>query len=520
MISNDLIKQVNNDLKVIISQSSLEEFSTLKLIKGNEISRIIDFFGYFNINLPSGISEEQKIDLLLDKLTEFMTSPENKEYIAQLEKLSGMFSIEINNGLSTLSNTIKPLVEDIYEKITERFEILLKRENAENLISDMAIPDTDRFDFLKWNGLSSAIINDENIVDLVTNLVNISNKEINSMNVNIAIGKVIRPGYKEIDSKAVLKNNEDVISEYFNKNYKNINTEDAKRYFSISTDKNEYFKFFNGYIKKSLEDIKSISTNIQKIIFDCNALLDFIDAIKKFVTLNVSDLTKNNIYTNLNLVKESCYIVLFYCLYVKKEIFKGKLIISKTLINFPEYLKIEKEGLDLVYIANYLKAYYKDKPIPVLGISTKDILESKDKVKDDIEKINAQILLNKNIIFNGCLFKAVKHVLGNSFEYIVDTLGFDFDPMDQIKANYHQALSTRLNRLNGDLGRVEDAIYDIIMNIFFKSTLIYNIYILINKNYIHMLSENKVIGNKDITNYTAKSIIDLMCEFFKDNYIE
>lgn len=520
LTTNELIQEINHNLKTIINQSSLDRLPILNLKPNNEINRIVDFFGYFHVELPEGISEEEKTEILLDKLTEYMTASENKEYLSQLEKICGNFAIELNNKFDILSDTISPLVKEIYMDVNNKFESLLKRNNAENLISELATPETTKFEFLKWSGLSSAVINDTNTIDLVTDLCNIKNKELNHINANTALTKIIQPDFKEFDYKEIYETNKDIISNYFNENYKNINEDDADRYFKLVISKNAYIDFFIRQVKNSFVDIKSTVLNISKIVFDCNNFLDFYDTIKKHIELNVSEQAKQNILNNLNSVRNSCYISLFYCLYLKKSVFNGKLILSKTLINFPEFKKIEKAGLDLVFIASYLKAYYTDKPVPVLGIDTKSVIESTAKVKNDLQKINTQILMDKNIIFNKCLYNATKDVFINSFDKICDILGHtDELLLDTLKQRYFSKIDISIAGLAGNLGKVEDALYVLIMNTFYKDTLTYNMYTSINRNYLLMLTANKDINKDDIAEYTSKSLIELLCSFLS-NYIE
>ena len=515
MTANELIAIVNDSIKEIVKQSSLSKLPIITMKQRNEISRIADFFGYFYIDLPSDISDEEKINMLLDKLTEYMTSDENIEYIAQLEKLCGSFAIEINNSYDTLSGSVKSIVDDIRDKIQERFEVVLKRENAENLISEMALPDTSVFSFLKWSGLSSAVINDENVIDLVTDVCNLSNKDLTQINVKMSMGKIIRPSFVEIPGD-VFKNNEEIITEYFSKNYANINADDAKRYFKILLNKYDYLDFFNVTVKNSFEDMRTTVLNIQKILFDCNNMLDCYDAILKFIKLELSESSLTTLTNNIKAVRESCYITLFHCLYLKKNVFKGKLILSKTLINETEYKKLEKKGLDLIYISNYLKAYYHSLPIPIFGINTEVVLETENRLKEDITKINNKIQLDKNIIFSKCLHNAFKYTLENSFKTIFDTLGFD-DVEEEFKFkmqnNYFHLTKNSASELNGDMGKVDDKLYNIIMSVFYRKSIVATMHSFINKNFIVLMSDKTTIDEKDVTEYTLTSIIEVMTTF-------
>lgn len=520
LTTNELVYEVNNNLKILINQISLERLPELAITPNNELSRIINFFGYFHVELPEEISEEAKTELLLDKLSEYMTASENKEYLSQLEIMCGNFAIEINNSFSTLSNTIKPLVADLYKDVGLKFERLLKKNNAEHLIDELNTPDTSQLEFLQWNGLSSMVINDENVIDLVTEVCNIKTKELNSSTAKMALVKIIQTNFKELNYNEILESNEEIITEYFEKNYKNISADDAKRYLRISVDKNSYLDFVTRQIKNSFDDMRTTTLNVRKIIFDCNNFLDFYDATKKYLELNLTDSVKDILTSNMESVRISCYIALFYCLHLKRNIFKGKLIISKNVINLPEFKKIEKAGLDLTFVASYLKAYYYNKPIPVLGIDTKTILDSTAKMKDDLEKANSQISMDKNIIFRKCLYDATKNTLLSSFDRICDGLGYDNELSNEIKSSYFTSSIEMLSSgLQEEVGEVENLLYNLIISLFYKNTLTYTIYNLINKNYLLMLADKTEIDPKDVTEYSSKSLIELICSFLS-NYIK
>lgn len=520
MRTSELIQIVNENLKSIFKQTSLDKIPNIQLKENNEIATISGHFGYFHVELPSDLPDEEKVDILVDKLTEYMNAPENNAHVVQIEKLCGNLAIEINNGFSTLSGIVKSTVEDLRDKINTKFESILKREGAEHLISELSTPDTSNISFLKWSGLSSTVINDENVVDLVTEICNIKNKEVNRINARIALTKIIRSEYKEIP-KEIYVNNEEIIVEYFSKNYNNINADDSKRYFKMLVDKTEYLSFFNVTVRKSFEDTGKTVLNLRKILFDCNNMLDCYDAIEKFVELNISNESKANLMSNIKEIRKSAYIALFYCLYLKTDLFKGKLILSKDLINFPEYKKIEKKGLDLVYVSNYIKTYYYSLPIPIFGIDTKLVLESEEKMKDALAAINNKIRLDKDIIFNKALYGAFTDTLGRSFEDIYNLLGFENEAEIKVrlKHEYDHTIKYNSSGLNGDIGKVDDALYGIIMNTFYVDSLVYQIYLFVNKNFITMMDDKSEISDKDITAYTLKSNIELMTAFLS-NYVE
>lgn len=522
---NNVLQETKDNLKTLSEDLSSDNLPYFEFKDNNDIGRIINICSTASIVLDANLSPSEIVEKTIEQVSEYLTNPENSLLLNELDYIGKHFSVEIQSCFHTLKNSVKVVVDELFQDVSEKFQELVQREGGDILLEESnrtKLANTSKFEFLEWNGIgSSSAIN--NVLTIVKSICNLPNIEPNKMHFNIALNKIIRPQYKDtnlISNKETYQKNVEIVREYFATNYKYITEDDGKRFFDIVTNQTNYIAAFQT-IKKELQSISTINQVIKKIIFDANNMLDFAEAIAKFVELDVSNEVKDQILTNCEALKESAYITLFGCLYYKENIFNDKLIITKELINYPVFQKAQKQGIDLDNIDGYLKAYYYKKELPLTGIPLDAVLTSD--INSKLDEINAKIRMNKHVIFGKCLHNAFNYIVKNKFSYLCEHFGID--KSDKIKLqtlynNYLRSADSLSKRLHGEIGKVEDILFDLIIHTFFDGTLIEMIYTYLGRSYEELLKINPKIEDEDLAFADAVAIINVILNFFKNNYIK
>jgi len=517
---NSTLEQIINttivETKAILENADIpDKFFEKKFNKNSIFSNITNNLGFgVLISDRNNISKKEILEQTYNSLNQNLFDEANSFYIQQLDSIASGFAKEIETVFLTLKNQIKPEVRKIEKLVFNKFHTNLKKSKLENLISSEESIDTSDIRFLKWTGLSKSNV----IIDNVHTFANIKKRDLTINNLNYAIGKLKLTKIEDLDlSEEAKESNTNLIRDFFNRKYESISSDLGEQYFKYIVNNRAYKSLVNNIIRK-INNKKDVVIVVKDLLFLCNNVILFTDIIKnKNIELLVNEKSYNKILNNIQKVKTLCYIGLYYCLYNKKTTLKNKLILSKDLVNYDLYKKFEKNGGSLEDIANFIKAYYFDKPFSSYGVSYETV--SKSDIKSDITKINIEIALQKDKILTDNLKRAFYIVMTNSFDdiykYIVNDSEKNSDIINKVKQDYNRYVRIYKNLLKGKEENVFDAIYDIIVKSFYPKSLVEKVYFNLGNNYKKLLDKSE-IHEKDIKFTNVTSTVDILIDYIME----
>jgi hypothetical protein len=270
-----------------------------------------------------------------------------------------------------------------------------------------------------------------------------------------------------------------------------------------------------------MKDQKSLAINTLFHISQANNFITLIDAVSKVLSNSTeaySDATLSGIANNAKVLRKSIQVIQYNILVTKNIKYKDKLILSKNIINESVYKEYVSDGNTISDVHNYLKAFHSDSTIPTSGISIRVVTNANTDERLTIAsaklRTQATYIKTKNLI---SAFESVTH------KYILAALDTDeYNHTDSVNlmSVWKSLVKVKTSQLRGEIGKVDDVLYELIIGTFYKNTPIATIYKYFNKGFVDLTTKDEDITDEDILMTECNATIDMLTEFLVNTVVE
>lgn len=481
-----------------------DELPDIKFTDDSVFSQVCDFITeHIDLNISSDATEEEILMEAMNQIESILQNTDYVEYTSVLQKAANGLSKDVSNAFDLLRNSIHNEVSALYEEISVKRDEYLKKAGADVLAKDSS-PSLD-FGIIKWENLRN-LNYVQNLFEVVKNTTNVNASELLQSNVANVKNKLYQGGFNPIEISEDIRTK---LIDDVDKVLSTRNKEEISEAIGIFLKPTRY----NGYCN-NLNKRMSLGNNVDE---DMVFVMDRISLVRDIakglndVQLNLSEDTLNKIRDNIKKVDITSTLGEYFLLFCKEKIYKGKLIINENLINNDELNKFSRDGGKLEDIAYYLKLNYGERQIPVGGISTTSVIENKAKLQQGIEEHNAKIKSKSRMLMSKSLTSAYMHVMNNYLKDIEDSrLPEGISKDDFYKHNYH-LINITMNQLHGKDNNIEDALYTFILALFYRGTIVQNLYTYMGKEYPKLLQQYDSVDEDDVLklvdNYVVATLV-------------
>lgn len=509
--------QVIQPLKELFTQDKYDDIPDIKLNPNSDIHLISSNVTSLAITQQAADSRKKQIAGNFDTIAEFVQDPHNLPRLEAIEHTSKALGALLENSYHTITSNIATEVTDLKDKIHDRYVVLMKREKAEDLLNDSSEANEDDYTILKWGKLTSPVRQNEIIEQACLN-ANISATALSLVNRGYIIQKMkFTEGYSEVTLTEEVTNNilDKLIATFTNDTY-GITEERVRNFWSIITSPTKYGTFCN-VSKKSISDLKDIAINTMFLIQQSS---NFDTISSSFINLIDGDLGEDTVSTlnaNIELLQRTIYAIQYASLVNKEIKFKGKLILTKHIINNEAYDNFIKDGNTISDVHNYIKAFHMDTTIPSNGIST-TMIENAD-ATERLAKASVKMQANATFIKSKSLIGAFEYVLNDYISDVVKTEQYSHTEKQSIIHKFSTISRSKANTLAGCIGKVDDALYDILIQTFHHDSVVSSVHKYLSSSFEDLSRNETDIDEADIVKAEAFGVCELLTEYLFDRLV-
>lgn len=505
--------QVLSPLKELFLQDKFEEIPDFRLKANSDFNLISSNMASLAITSTALDSTKDQVATTFDALSEYIQDPTNLVRLQSLEYASKNFAAILENSYNTFHKGVTPIVDTLRTRIETRYSELMRREKAEELLtSNNTEPSEGDYTFLVWENLSAPIKQTE-IIDAACSNANISSPALSLTNQGYILSK-LNFSSEFTDAKLEQTVYDSVVEKFkatFATEGRGITEEQVKIYVDVITSATSYANFCL-LTKSKITATKEPSLEVLSAIKTTNAFSTMNQSAPGLLSELISGDTTSSITKNIEVLTKTLYAIQYWILVCKELRFKGKLILTRSVINQETYDDFVKEGGSITDIHNFIKAFYlDDKPMPIDGVKA-DIIKTAD-VAERLIKASSKLKFNATFIKSKCLISAYELVLQ---EFLKETLA---DPTfsgnaEFFRQNYLRIINNRANTLAGDIGNIDKALYDIIIMVFHSNDLVSVLYKYLGKDFDD-LAENTEddITEADIVKSQCWATINMLADY-------
>jgi hypothetical protein len=480
-----------------------EELPEIKFLENSMFYQVCQFLANnIHLNISSQATEDEIIYEAMSQLETILQNPEYNEYVLELQKASNFLSRDVSKAFDILRRDIAEEVTALYEDIRLKTDDYLKKAGADVLTLDNK-PSTD-FGVIKWDNLRN-LSYVQNIFDVVKITTNLVPTPVTAMNINSIRNKIMQPGFQPIEISDEIKTN---IVDAIDKMLTNRSSEEVKEAIDIFFLPIRYSTYCNT-LSKYMDRGNNIDENLIEISNRIALVNDIIRAIGN-LQIDLSEETLGKLSNNVSKVKTTTTLGEYFTLYCKEVVYKNKLIINENMINGDELAKFSRTNGQLEDIAYYLRSFFSDKKVPVGGVTTDSVIESKAKVKEMIESQNIIIKSKAKMLMGKSLGSAYLHVMNDYLKNVDESrLPQGVSKDDYYKRNYSLVTRT-MDSLHGKDNNVEDALYKFLLELNYSGTIIQSLYNYMGKEYPKLLQQYDSINEDSILNIVDNYVVSTL----------
>jgi len=505
--------QVLSPLKELFLQDKFEEIPNFKLKANSDFNLISSNMASLAITSTALDSTKDQVANIFDAISDYIQDSSNLVRLQSLEYASKNFAAILENSYNTFHKEITPTVDNLRTKIETRYTELMRREKAEELLTsgNTESSETD-YTFLMWENVSAPIKQTEIIENACAN-ANISAPALSLTNQGYIISKIsFGSEFTNVNlEQSVYDSVVDKLKSTFATEGRGITEEQVKIYTDIITSAIGYSNFCS-LIKSKITTTKEPTLDVLSAINTTNAFSVMNQSTLSILSAIIGQATVDSIAKNIAALTKTIYAIQYWILVCKELRFKGKLILTRSIINQETYDDFVKDGGSITDIHNFIKAFYlDDKPMPIDGIKA-DIIKNAD-VAERLIKASSKLKFNATFIKSKCLISAYDLIM---HEFLKETLA---DPTftgnaEYFRQNYNRVVSNRANTLAGDIGNIDKALYDIIITVFHNSDLISVLYKYLGANFDDLATNTEGdITDIDIVKSQCWGVIELLINY-------
>lgn len=490
--------QVLQPLKELFLQDRFDDIPGFTIKTDSDFNLISSRMTSLAVTSTALDSHKDQVANSFDTLSEFIQDGTNLTRIQPLEYASKNFAAILENSYNTFHNDITPMVNTLKERIESRYTELMKRENAGELIgSDTELSESD-YSFIVWDNLSSPLKQGE-IIESACLDAGISSPALSTANLGYVVQKMVRSAeFTDVKTTELEPVLEKMISSLVNAN---VSEEQVRTYWNAVTSTTSYTNFSMLH-RSNFVNTRDNAVNAISTIQLTNAFLS-IGQMMPNMLAGVNSDTATAISSNVGVLNKTIYAMQYWLLVCKELRFKGKLIMSRNVINRESFEEFVSNGGSISDINNYIKAFHLDsRPMPVDGISSV-IVKSAD-VADRLLKASSKLKYNETFLKSKCLIAAYSLVMQQFCKETTTASGFTGNP-EFFKQRFMYVADARVNTLAGDIANLDKALYDIVVRVFHSDSLVSVLYKYLGNNFDDLTSA----ATEDITEV---DIIKAQCD--------
>lgn len=505
--------QVVQPLRELFLQDKFSEIPDIHLNPNSDLSLISSNVSSLSLSLMTNQSENEQITQIFNTISEYMQDQRNLLRFQAIDQTAKAFAATLENSYTTLTTIIIPTIDRLREKIEARFHVLMTRERAEDLLpkGSQLEPSESDYTFLEWEGLTSPTRQTE-IIEMACSLANISNPSLSPLNLAYILKKanlnekLVQISVPENVAISILTK----LNEVFVKESTGITESLIQMIWGIVTDKSRYQMFFSDTLRQ-INDVKSTPNACLYLASLTNTFAKVLQDINAIVADDLGIETKENLASNVDAVMKTIYAFQYWLIMMKESKFADKLILTPTIINGPVYSDFVREGYGIGTIHNYLKVFHQTTTVPLEGIRLSTVMTTD--ITSKLEQAHQKLKMNEVFITSKCLFAAYDNVLNTSETHDILTLTFPTFEDDTVKKLFQSTVKARSIGLAGDIVNLDKVLYDIIISVFYKNTLVATLYKYLGKSFADLTAaSDDDINEQDINEAQCFSVAELLVD--------
>jgi hypothetical protein len=505
---NNFIVNVSDVLESfceLIKQEGITNLPDITIDRNNSVGILVSGMSTTDIAISPKDSVKETITKLFDKFIEYIADQNNITRVEILSILSSKLAITLENAFNTLTEEIGSEVETLFSDINKRYNDLLKERGGLEF-SDSDTVNESMYSIIDWGALNNKVRQNSIIEDACTNAGFVS-ADLSSMK---AANIIAKSNFGPITKVEFDKTTEEVIFDLLYKTFT------QKAYGFTEESVNKCFKMlttptvYNSSIAK-LKSIANSNTNTASNVLTTLATVREFEAMNKNVLAVIGEMLSNDTMTviskNIAIVNKSITSFAYWLLVHKEIKFKNMLVFSGKILNGEVYKSFLSAGKTITDIYNFTRLKYKNDELPELGVSSKVIIDS---------DISVELATMSNTIQRQKKFITTKSLI-DAFEVVcisyVKKRGGDI----QQAASIINSLS---NRLKGNMGVVQDVLYQLIIDIYHNNTIVAKLFKYLDKSFKGMFVDDREIEDEDVLMAEYNAVVNILVDFLFDTIVE
>lgn len=440
----------------------------------------------------------------------------NEMRVGAIDEHAAAFAGAIENASSVLKNDVGGLVQSITEDVEVELQRILKRDKNEDILSGESEVSESDYDFLVWKGLRSPVIQ-EAVVEETNRIVGLRTGLLRS-NQDIILGKLVRPDHTTIELPAEPKTEFlDALKKKFMGAENGIPEIRIERFFK-SVFSSQAYRRMALETSKPFDDNRNLAQTAMTTVDMVADWKRMIAATEQMLSKYMDSATENKIKKNLTNLSESMILVSYCLLLVKEFTFKGKLVLTDTIINNEAYEMLVQQGLSIERVHNYLKVLYRNRPVPLAGIPTELVAASE--VEERLNETIASIRLNEKRIMSESLIAAYEAIIRKTATQFIDEDQYECGSQKTIAEDFVTRALKGRRFFKGSIPIMQEFLYNCILRSFYKDTLVEKMYSFLDDTTGELCSkQDTMITDDEVLRAEMKSIINPLAEFLVEQVV-
>jgi len=427
--------------------------------------------------------------------------PENLEKLeATISNMSKSFQSRLIDGLDILKElkaTVATLDDEIEKEYTKR--LALDPKLAKAIANKNVEYKYEVYDFSSVNNVG----NKNTLADAIEALTIGSADLTKDHKFNISIAKYLNKVLEGVQVKTTVLDDEfrkSIVDKVVADNDK-FNPDSVKNALHFITNINCNRILFEA--KKMLDD----NPMVDKVIYWAMGLLneysETVSAVESELLKN--DVSNDNIGDNVKILNAVLEICAYYVNYHRDTTLSDTVLLSNNTRNPDTIKKAEEAGITDEDIAKHHVTLLKEIPLSKKGLTITKILDIKERVEkiltEVVEEDEKYIALKEKEIYKNTAIVIV-------YNYINSFVGKDL----------YEEVELSIGKNNLKDIPIQTTIYNILINVLHKDTIVEMLYSELGYSYIELLDNNKdvtedMINDSNIETYT-RIITNFICTFF------
>lgn len=497
----------------------LQNVSSLPDIRISAKSGLINLFnelvGKVSLRLESDATDKEIVSETMSIIESMLNDPDYANLTADIQRAANALSKEVSQAFYTLRGPLHDQVSSISAEVRSRTDNNLRIQGAESLIAEDATPSVD-FAIVNWGNLKNMAYA-TSILDTVNAMTGLKGYDIERGDLQYARKAMQKQeGFQIIELNKEIK---DELIQLINKVVNSREIDELADTFEIFLSPSR----FTGYCN----NMHRYSGVTDDLAGACAWVLNRVELVRSVtkaintIPLNLSDQTKESLFSNLKKIEAVATLGEYFLLYCRERMFKDKLILNSNMINNEELVKFRNQGGTVEDIAYYLRVFHKQAPVPFDGVATERILGRRQDVKEQIKQADGKLQMRKKIIMGKAVYGAYVDTLTSYLQNLgEEVLPEGVSAKDFFKENFFRVKYTA-ERLHGSDDNIEDALYTFLLDTWYDKTLVKTLFSYMGREYAKMIQQYDNLDEGDMIKLTDNLIVSsLVSEYLMRMHCE